>query len=411
MLNWRANDTASIGTCQTFFTKNTPIAICLINYFSYLHFFTDIVVYKVITIYRKQRDIMSEKQLRNIHIRSQEKLLTPKALRDAFPVTEAAARTVLDGRQAIQNILDRKDNRIFVVTGPCSIHDLKSAIEYAERFKALAEQVKETIYLVMRVYFEKPRTTVGWKGFINDPDLNDSFNVTKGLQLGRRLLLDLAEMGVPTATEALDPVTPQFIGDLISWTAIGARTSESQTHREMSSGLSTPVGFKNGTDGSLDTCVNAMQSASSPHSFLGIDSEGQIAITHSTGNRYSHVVLRGGRKGPNYDSVNIALTEQALEKAGLPKSIVVDCSHANSNKNPMLQPLVMENCIHQITENNQSIVGLMIESHLNEGNQKISSNPDELAYGVSVTDGCVNWETTEKMLLDADAKLKNYRAK
>lgn len=352
--------------------------------------------------------MMHSDKLRNIHIVSQETLLTPRSLREEIPISEKATDTVLLGRETIQNILDRKDPRIFVITGPCSIHDLNSAMEYAKRFRQLAKEVSETIYLVMRVYFEKPRTTVGWKGFINDPDLNDSFNITKGLHLGRQLLLDLAEMGIPTATEALDPVTPQFIGDLISWTAIGARTAESQTHREMSSGLSTPVGFKNGTDGSLDTCVNAMQSALAPHSFLGIDSEGRTAITHSTGNPYSHVVLRGGRNGPNYDSVNIALTEQALEKAGLPYNIVVDCSHANSNKNPQLQPLVMDNCIRQITEGNQSIVGLMIESHLNEGNQNISANIDELQYGVSVTDGCVNWETTEKMLRNAHQLLKEY---
>lgn len=350
-----------------------------------------------------------DEQLRNIHIVSQETLLTPRELRDSIPVSQKAADTVLAGRQVIQNILDREDDRIFVIAGPCSIHDLTSAMEYAERFKQLASEVSETIYLVMRVYFEKPRTTVGWKGFINDPDLNDSFNITKGLHLGRQLLLDLAEMGIPTATEALDPVTPQFIGDLVSWTAIGARTAESQTHREMSSGLSTPVGFKNGTDGSLDTCVNAMLSASSPHSFLGIDSEGRSAVTHSTGNHYSHVVLRGGRHGPNYDSVNIALTEQALEKANLPKNIVIDCSHENSNKNPMLQPLVMENCIHQLTEGSRSIVGVMIESHLHEGNQKISSNSDELQYGVSVTDGCVSWETTEEMLHKAHQALLQYR--
>ncbi len=349
--------------------------------------------------------------LRNVHIVSQEPLLTPRQLRGELPISDNAAQTVLQGREVIQNILDRKDPRIFVVAGPCSIHDIKSAMEYAERFKKLAQEVSETIYLVMRVYFEKPRTTVGWKGFINDPDLNDSFNISKGIRLARKLLMDLAEMGVPTATEALDPIMPQFIGDLISWTAIGARTSESQTHREMSSGLSTPVGFKNGTDGSLDTCVNAMQSASSPHSFLGIDSDGRSAITHSTGNPYSHVVLRGGRKGPNYDSVNVVLTEKALAEAGLPQSIVVDCSHANSNKNPLLQPLVMENCIHQITEGNQSIVGLMIESHLNEGNQKISANQDELAYGVSVTDGCVNWETTENMMRKAHKELLNFKKK
>ncbi|MGY0398676.1 MAG: 3-deoxy-7-phosphoheptulonate synthase [Ostreibacterium sp.] len=350
-----------------------------------------------------------DEQLRNVHIISQEVLLTPRDLREEIPVSEKSADTVLKGRQVIQDILDRKDDRIFVVVGPCSIHDLSSAMEYAQRFKKLAEEIADNIYLVMRVYFEKPRTTVGWKGFINDPDLNDTFNISKGLRLARQLLIDLAEMGIPTATEALDPVTPQFIGDLISWTAIGARTSESQTHREMSSGLSTPVGFKNGTDGSLATCVNAMQSASSPHSFLGVDSDGRSAITHSTGNKYSHVVLRGGKNGPNYDSVNIALTEQALDKAKLPKSIVVDCSHANSSKNPMLQPLVMENCIYQITEGSTSIVGLMIESHLHGGNQKISSNIDTLAYGVSVTDGCISWEATEKILREANQLLNEYR--
>lgn len=349
--------------------------------------------------------------LKNINIKSQEVLLTPRSLNEEFPVSDKARASILAGRKALQDILDRKDKRIFVVTGPCSIHDLKSAMEYAERFKKLAEKVEDTILLVMRVYFEKPRTTVGWKGFINDPDLDDTFNVTKGLKLARKLLLDLAEMDIPTGTEALDPVTPQYIGDLISWTAIGARTSESQTHRELSSGLSTPVGFKNGTDGSLATCVNAMQSASHPHSFLGINMEGVIAITHSKGNPYSHIVLRGGSNGPNYDSVNVALCEAALEKVSLPKNIVIDCSHANSNKNPELQPLVMADCIHQIIEGNQSIVGLMIESHLNAGNQKISSNLDELQYGVSITDGCVDWETTEKMVLEAHEKLKLFHKK
>ncbi|MPV85829.1 3-deoxy-7-phosphoheptulonate synthase [Ostreibacterium oceani] len=351
---------------------------------------------------------MEKSTLRNVHIVSQDELISPRALCEAIPVTPAASKTVLAGRQAIQDILDGKDQRIFVVAGPCSIHDVDCAMDYAKKIKALAAEVSDTIYVVMRVYFEKPRTTVGWKGLINDPDLNDSFNINKGLHVARKLLLDLAEMGIPTATEALDPVTPQFIGDLISWTAIGARTSESQTHREMSSGLSTPVGFKNGTDGNLDTCINAIQSASLPHSFLGIDFEGKNAITHSTGNPYSHVVLRGGRNGPNYDSVSVKLTEQALAKAELPQSIVIDCAHANSNKNPMLQPLVMENCIHQITEGNTSILGLMIESHLKEGNQKIPADLSQLEYGVSVTDGCVSWETTESMLKNADQLLKQY---
>lgn len=347
----------------------------------------------------------NEQQLSNRHIISQEPLMTPRQLHEELPVSDSAMQTILKGRKTIENILDKKDNRIFIVAGPCSIHDPKSAMEYANRFKALSEKVADKIVLVMRVYFEKPRTTVGWKGFINDPDMDDSFNITKGLRLARRLLLDLAEMGIPTATEALDPVTPQFIGDLIAWTAIGARTSESQTHREMSSGLSTPVGFKNGTDGSLETCVNAMQSAFAPHSFLGIDLDGKSAITHSTGNPYSHVVLRGGRHGPNYDSVNVALTIDALTAAKLPARIVIDCSHANSNKNPQLQPLVMENCIRQIVEGNRAIMGLMIESHLFAGNQKIPADKSQLQYGVSVTDGCVSWETTEEMILKAYQEL------
>ncbi len=352
---------------------------------------------------------MTNSKIRNVRLKSQEILITPNALYNEVHATDKAKETVLSGRETIRNILDKKDDRIFIVAGPCSVHDVDAALDYAKRFKELADKVSDTIYLVMRVYFEKPRSTVGWKGLINDPDLDDSFNIAKGFKIARKLLLDLAEMGIPTGTEALDPVAPQFIGDLISWTAIGARTSESQTHREMSSGLSTPVGFKNGTDGSLATCVNAIESATHAHSFLGIDSDGRIAVTNSTGNPYAHAVLRGGKAGPNYDTVHVALTEQALEKANLPMNIVIDCSHANSNKNFVLQPLVMKDCIHQITEGNKSIIGLMIESNINEGNQKISSNKDDLEYGVSITDACVDWKTTEEMILDAHQKLLEFK--
>jgi 3-deoxy-7-phosphoheptulonate synthase len=270
----------------------------------------------------------------------------------------------------------------------------------------LAEEVKDTLYLVMRVYFEKPRTTVGWKGLINDPHMNDSFDIEEGLHIGRKLLLDLAEMGLPLATEALDPNSPQYMQDLISWSAIGARTTESQTHREMSSGLSCAVGFKNGTDGGLDVAVNAMKSVSHPHSFLGMNGDGQVSIVRTRGNRYGHVVLRGGDGKPNYDSVSVKLCEQALEKAGQKANIMIDCSHANSSKDPALQPLVADNVANQILEGNQSIVGLMIESNLEWGNQSIPQDLSELKYGVSVTDACIDWKTTEDSLRTMNEKLK-----
>jgi 3-deoxy-7-phosphoheptulonate synthase len=256
------------------------------------------------------------------------------------------------------------------------------------------------------VYFEKPRTTVGWKGLINDPHLDDSFDIAEGLRIARALLLEIAELGLPTGTEALDPLCPQYLDDLLAWTAIGARTTESQTHREMASGLSTPVGFKNGTNGSLEVAINALQSASRPHSFLGINANGQSAVVRTTGNHYGHVVLRGGPEGPNYDTVTIALCEKELTKNKLPPNIVVDCSHANARKDPALQPLVLNDCVHQILEGNRSIVGFMIESNLAWGNQAIPADRSQLKYGVSITDACVDWATTEQMLREARAKLK-----
>lgn len=350
---------------------------------------------------------MSGKKLENVNVASQETLITPEALKKEMPLSDKAADSVASGRQAIYDIMDGKDHRIFVVVGPCSIHDVKAAREYAEKLKALADEVSDTLLIVMRVYFEKPRTTVGWKGLINDPHLDDTFDIEQGLHIGRRLLLDIAELGLPTATEALDPISPQYLQDTISWSAIGARTTESQTHREMSSGLSMAIGFKNGTDGSLDVAVNAMKSVSHPHSFLGINQQGQVAIIRTRGNAYGHVVLRGGGGKPNYDSVSVALCEQALDKAGLRKSIMVDCSHANSNKDPGIQPLVVQDIAHQILEGNKSIQGLMIESHLNWGNQSIPENLADLKYGVSVTDACIDWATTEKCLRDMRNKLKD----
>lgn len=350
---------------------------------------------------------MTDNRVENLNIESHSVLITPEALKDKLPISESAASAVMDGRQVIRDIIDGQDKRLFVVIGPCSIHDVDAALEYGRRLKALAEQIKDTIYVVMRVYFEKPRTTVGWKGLINDPHLNDSFDIEEGLHIARKLLLDLSEMGLPLATEALDPISPQYIQDLITWSAIGARTTESQTHREMSSGLSCAVGFKNGTDGGLAVATNALKSVQHPHNFLGISPDGQVAIIRTKGNAYGHVVLRGGDGKPNYDSVNVALCEQALEKAGLKKNIMIDCSHANSNKDPALQPLVAENAVNQIIEGNRSIIGLMIESNLEWGNQSIPERLEDLQYGVSITDACIDWQTTEKCLLNMHHKLKN----
>ena len=348
---------------------------------------------------------MPHNSVDNVNVSSQELLITPAQLKQEIPLTAAAEEVVVKGRQDVRNILDRKDPRLFLVVGPCSIHDVEAAKDYAKRLKALADDVSDSLLLIMRVYFEKPRTTVGWKGLINDPYLDDSFKIQDGLHIARKLLVDLSETGLPLATEALDPISPQYLQDLISWSAIGARTTESQTHREMSSGLSSAVGFKNGTDGSLTVAINALHSVLSPHSFLGINQEGQVAIINTTGNNYGHMVLRGGGGKPNYDSLSVALAEKELEKEGLSSNIMVDCSHANSNKDPGLQPLVMENVTNQILEGNKSIVGLMIESHLNWGAQKITEDRSQMQYGVSVTDACIDWETTEKAIREMAQKL------
>ncbi|OED39774.1 3-deoxy-7-phosphoheptulonate synthase [Chromatiales bacterium (ex Bugula neritina AB1)] len=336
-------------------------------------------------------------KLSNVNIVSESVLITPRALRNELPRSPYATATVNAGRDTVEAILDRRDPRLLVVAGPCSIHDIDAAKDYARRLKEIHDKHSDSLFIVMRVYFEKPRTTVGWKGFINDPDLNDSFDIDKGLHKARELLIWLAELGLPAGTEALDPISPQYLSDLFSWTAIGARTSESQTHREMSSGLSTPVGFKNGTDGSLDIAINAMKSASSPHRFLGINNDGQVTRLETRGNAYGHVILRGGSE-PNYDSVSVAIAEQALVKANLAENLVVDCSHANSHKNFELQPLVADNVCKQIAEGNRSIIGIMLESHLSSGNQKLGDNPDSLTYGVSITDECIDWETTETLM-------------
>ncbi|CAP01221.1 phospho-2-dehydro-3-deoxyheptonate aldolase [Acinetobacter baumannii SDF] len=349
---------------------------------------------------------VSKPDIDDVNIKSIQTLVTPAELKSELPLSDVASQTVLKGRETIRNILDGSDKCLFVVIGPCSIHDPKAAHEYADRLKALSEKVKDTLYLVMRVYFEKPRTTIGWKGLINDPDMNDSFNIEKGLRIGRKLLLDLNEKGLPCATEALDPNSPQYYQDLISWSAIGARTTESQTHREMSSGLSSPVGFKNGTDGGLTVATNAMQSVKYGHSFLGLNEDGQVSIINTKGNPYAHVVLRGGNGKPNYDAGSVAEAENALAKAKVSSKIMIDASHANSNKDPYLQPLVLKNITEQILDGNKSIVGIMVESHLKGGRQDIPDNLCDLEYGKSVTDGCIDWETTEKTLLEMHKALK-----
>jgi len=347
-----------------------------------------------------------QESISNLHIAAFDPMPTPEAIQAQLPLSEQAANTVARGRAELVDILAHRDPRPFVVVGPCSIHDPVAGLDYARRLKALADEVSDALMIVMRVYFEKPRTTVGWKGYINDPDMDDSFKVDAGMAKAREFLLAVNELGLPAGTEALDPISPQYLGDLIAWNAIGARTTESQTHREMSSGLSTPVGFKNGTNGDLSIAINAILSASRPHSFLGINSDGRVAIVRTKGNPYGHIVLRGGDGRPNYDTVSVTLAENAMLKAKLLPNVIVDCSHANSNKNPELQPLVMADVISQIVGGNKHITGLMIESNLVAGNQPILADRSQMTYGCSVTDGCVDWDTTEKMIRDAAARLR-----
>lgn len=350
---------------------------------------------------------MSNTGTEDLNIASIKALLTPQELKKQLPLEGAALESVRAARQTIFDILDRKDPRLFVVVGPCSIHDIDAALEYAARLKKLADKVQDTLFLVMRVYFEKPRTSVGWKGLINDPYMDDTFKIEEGLFKGRKLLLDIASMGLPTSTEALDPISPQYLQDIIAWSAIGARTTESQTHREMSSGLSSAVGFKNGTDGGLTVAINAMQSVSSAHRFLGINGQGQVSVVTTKGNPYAHVVLRGGSAGPNYDSVHVAQCEAALQKGKVSSNIMIDCSHANSNKDPTIQSLVLKDVTHQILEGNQSIVGIMLESNINFGNQSIPKDLSQLKYGVSVTDACIDWAETEKSITEMADKLRD----
>jgi len=336
-------------------------------------------------------------------------LMVPRNLKNQIPLSDKAGQTVLAARRQIEAILSRKDRRLLVVVGPCSIHDENAAIDYARRLKDMAAEVADTMLLVMRVYFEKPRTTVGWKGLINDPCMDGTCAVGDGLRKARDLLLTLAEMGVPAATEMLEPIIPQYIADLVSWAAIGARTTESQTHREMASGLSMPVGFKNSTNGSLSSAVNALVAARTPQSFVGIDQDGRTSVVATAGNPWVHLVLRGGRR-PNYDPLSIEEARLSLIGANLPQTIMVDCSHANCMKKFQGQAIVWKNVIDQVVAGSDAIVGLMLESNLHEGNQKYKGDPAALRYGVSITDECVSWETTATLLRWARGRLRTKKA-
>ena len=346
-----------------------------------------------------------ETLLDNVNGERMTEIPSPEEVQERIPLTDSAAETVLAGRNALRAILDRKAPRLVGVVGPCSIHDPDAPLDYARRLKRLAGEVRDTLVLVMRVYFEKPRTVVGWKGFVNDPFMDDSFRIDEGIARARSLLMQIAELGLPTGSEALDPICPQYLAELISWYAIGARTTESQTHREMASGLSAPVGFKNGTDGGLEVAINAIKSAALPHGFLGVNTAGRTSVIRSKGNPHGHLVLRGGGGRPNYDTVSVRLAEQGLAKAKLAPNIVVDCSHANSMKDPALQPLVFNDCAHQILEGNRSIVGMMLESNLEAGSQAIPEDRSQLRYGVSVTDPCIDWHSTEELLRRAHRDL------
>jgi len=347
---------------------------------------------------------LDQRTLNDIHVNAEQVLITPEQLREELPLSEEGRNYVKSARKIISNIIHKKDHRLLVISGPCSVHDVDAAKEYARQLKTLHDKYQDSLYVVMRVYFEKPRTTVGWKGLINDPHMDGSFDVESGLRKARELLIYLTELGLPLATEALDPISPQYLAELFSWSAIGARTTESQTHREMASGLSMPIGFKNGTNGSLDVAINALQSAASSHRFMGINRQGQVALIKTLGNPDGHVILRGGKQ-PNYDSVNIAECEQSLSKHGLEPGIVVDCSHGNSNKDYKRQPLVAENVFNQIIEGNKSIIGIMLESNLKAGNQSTNIPKDDLEYGVSVTDACIDFATTQALIESTQEKL------
>ena len=341
----------------------------------------------------------------DLRIEGYRPLTAPRILKKEIPISARANNTVVIGRQTIESILRKDDRRLLVIVGPCSIHDEKAALDYAARLNRLRERIAQTLVVVMRIYFEKPRTTVGWKGMINDPYLDGTCDMTAGLCKARGLLTQINEMGLPAATEMLDTITAQYVADLVSWSAIGARTSESQVHRELASGLSMPVGFKNSTDGNLSSAINALTAARAPQSFLGIDQDGKTGVVKTTGNPWVHIVLRGGKR-PNYDPISLDEARLKLIEKNLPQNLMVDCSHANSLKMHQGQEVVWKNVIGQYLDGNEALIGLMLESNLHEGNQRFSGDASSLKYGVSITDECISWETTEKLLLWAHEKIQ-----
>jgi len=347
----------------------------------------------------------------DIRITGMQEVIAPESLMEQLPISEDASTLVFNTRRQIADILHKKDDRLLVIIGPCSIHDPAAALEYAARLAAAAEQYRGQLLVVMRVYFEKPRTIVGWKGLINDPHLNNSYDINEGLAVARKLLLDINELGLTAGTEYLDPITPQYVGDLVSWGAIGARTTESQIHRQLASGLSCPIGFKNSTDGSVQIAVDAIKSSSHSHIFLSVTKQGHSAIFSTSGNPDCHVILRGGSNGTNFDKVSIADTKEKLGSAGVDTGIMVDMSHANSQKDHNKQILVCESICHQLADGEREIVGVMVESNLQSGRQDITSNPADLTYGQSITDACIGWEDSEKVLAELNDAVKHRRAR
>ncbi|MDP7579322.1 MAG: 3-deoxy-7-phosphoheptulonate synthase [SAR202 cluster bacterium] len=335
--------------------------------------------------------------LRDINVNATERLMPPSELLSEFPLTGIAEETVLKGREAIRKVLDGTDGRFIIIAGPCSIHDYDTALEYADRLHRLTQPLSDRLLTVMRVYFEKPRTTVGWKGLLYDPDLNDSFDIATGLRQGRSLLLEVAKMGICSATEFLDPIVPQYTADLVSWAAVGARTTESQTHRQMGSGLSMPVGFKNGTDGNIQIAIDAMITSRASHGFLGIDLDGHASVIQTKGNQYGHLVLRGSNDGPNYDSQSVNVAQRRLSSAGVPSTLLVDCSHGNCNKDHTKMNVAFQDVVKQRASGNSRLIGCMLESNINSGSQKLNGGPDGLQYGVSITDPCIGWKETEEL--------------
>src|SRR5258708_123295 len=344
------------------------------------------------------------RRIQDVHVLAAEPLISPRLLKEQMPVDEGIARTAVESRETICRILAGRDRRMLCIVGPCSIHDPDAALDYARRLARLKDATSDRLYIMMRVYFDKPRTTVGWKGLINDPHMDETCDMREGLRIARRLLLDINRMGLPAATELLDPITPQYIADLVAWVAIGARTTESQTHREMASGLSMPVGFKNTTEGNLQVAINAIQSARRPHSFLGITQDGGSAVIRPSGNPFPHNVLRGGHK-PNYDAGSIRECSRKLASAALEPRVMVDCSHAHTSKDYTRQPAVLQTLVDQVCGGSDSIMGAMLESNIEAGNQPLSADRSKLKYGVSVTDPCIDWASTERCLLDAASAL------